>query len=35
MRVLKFEEGSDRHFLVGGFKYLLFSPLPGEGFQFD
>ena len=22
-------------FLGGGFKYVLFSPLPGEDFQFD
>ena len=26
---------SDRHLLGGGFKYFLFSPLPGEMIQFD
>ena len=25
----------DYHYLAGGFKYFLFSSLPGEGFYFD
>ena len=25
----------DYHYLAGGFKYFLFSSLPGEGFHFD
>ena len=26
---------STYHYLGGGFKYFLFSPLPGEMIQFD
>ena len=29
------ESGGTYHYLVGGFKYFLFSPLPGEMIQFD
>ena len=32
---LKRSSNEGIHLLGGGFKYVLFSPLLGEGFQFD
>ena len=32
---VSFRECNFNHFLGGGFKHFLFSPLPGEDFPFD